>query len=210
MAIRNNRVHEGILCEASWSVKRYRTVCKAQNNGLWISNVYDYNNMMNYVTAKQDQKLTNVIFNINFNHPNDNDDQDAPIEIDEFLWNEVCQILEDSRQFIEESCRQYGVNELESLLLSLKFCWSVIKKFRNMLWKGLHAEENPNDYIMSPLREGLSYLINRFDSMMPSDEYIFSKNAVDEKLSTFRKEAAYETAIMLEETGAILHSKLIL
>lgn len=209
MILNFNRSHDGIACDNTWTIKRYRTVCKAQNNGLWINNVYDYNTMMNYVSSKQINKIDFPILNINLSI-NDTE-KDIPTDVDEFLWSEISRILEDSRQFIEKSCRQYGINELESLLLSLKFCWSVIKKFRNMLWRGLHADTNMNDYVNSPLREALTYLITRFEMMMPSEDYIFSKNAVDEKLSSFRKEAAFETASMLEEeTGAILHAKLML
>jgi hypothetical protein len=80
-----------------------------------------------------------------------------------------------------------------------------------MMWREFNAGEDRTDYNSLPLKEAIGYLIIRFEMIMASDKYLFSKEAADGQLGAFRKSAAYEAARMLEEeTGAILHAKITL
>jgi hypothetical protein len=196
------RMAPGIDCGKGWSIKRYRTAAKADYE-LWLDNIYDYNSIFEKVKERQERKMDDMFFGAVR--------EEVPVDLDPYLWDEFTKILENYRQLIEETCREYGVNDLESLLLSFKFAWSTLKKFRNMMWREFNAGEDRTDYNSLPLKEAIGYLIIRFEMIMASDKYLFSKEAADGQLGAFRKSAAYEAARMLEEeTGAILHAKITL
>ena len=61
------------------------------------------------------------------------------------------------------------------------------------------------------LRNAINYLDGRFQMMKVSTKYLWTKEAVDDMVADFCRETAIETAnILAEETGAILHAKLML
>lgn len=196
------RIESGIECNRNWSVKRYRTAAKADHD-LWLDNIYDYNSIFERVKERQENKMNDMFFGAVR--------EEVPVDLDPYLWDEFTTTLENYRQMIEETCKDYGVNEFESMLLSLKFAWSTLKKFRNQMWREFNASDDRTDYNSLPLKEAIGLLIVRFERIMASETYLFSKEAADGRLGAFRKSAAYEAAQLLEEeTGAIMHAKITL
>jgi len=129
-------------------------------------------------------------------------------ELDEYMWAEFVEYLEESRLFIFNTYMEEGVSECEAYFQSLKFLFSVLKKFRGKFYKELNNRE---DYNATPLRTSVNYLMYRVRHIMAPSAYKFSMAAANEQLGNFRTDCAWVCAEHLaEETGIIFHAKVTL
>ena len=138
------------------------------------------------------------------------DDKDVVDEevLDRYMWESLTEYVEESRVLVYETYLENGVNECESYFLSLKFLWSTLKKLRNKLFSEL---DNREDYDRTPLKISVNFLIRRIERIMAKDEYRFSKEAANGRLSQFKKEASWEVLrYLVEDAGIIFHAKLTL
>ncbi len=120
-------------------------------------------------------------------------------------------MLEESRQFVVQSFLDFGIKEAEAHFLSIKVAKSIISKFRLKMFIDFGGKEKKLDFQRTALRNAINFLYQRFEFMSVQKNYLWSIKAVDEKVTRFKKEVAMETAkLLVEETGAIFHAKLML
>ena len=132
-------------------------------------------------------------------------------ELDPFIWEEWTKLFEESRQFVLQSFMDFGISEAEENFLSIKFAKSVISKFRLRMFIDFGGQEGKEEFQRTALRNAINCLHLRFDLMSVRNKYLWSVKAADERVGQFRKKAAEETVrLLVEETGAILHAKLML
>lgn len=133
-------------------------------------------------------------------------------ELDEYMWTEFAEYLEETRMFIFNTYMEEGVSECEAYFQSLKFVYSVLKKFRGKFYKEMEGDnENRDDYDATPLKTSVNYLMYRVRHIMAPHAYKFSMAAANERLGNFRTDCAWACAEHLaEETGIIFHAKVTL
>lgn len=187
----------GIPFKEHWTIARVRAYTKL-NCGFWIDDVYNYD-VMNKEVIKRTSS-----YNLQLQKC---DGQ----ELDQYMWEEWTKVFEESRQFVQQSFIDFGISEAEAHFLSIRYAKSVISKFRLKMFIDFGGQDGKEEFQRTALRNAINYLYIRFDLMTVRAHYVWSVKAVDEKVSQFRKEAAVETAkLLVEETGAILHAKLVL
>lgn len=194
---------EGIQFRQGWGMKRVKMATKA-NCGYWLDDVYDYKNISDQTLMKQkgyNKWLVGVT----------QQPTELTQELDEDLWNDFTAIIETSRKFIFETCKEYGVKETEAHFLTIKCVYNVLTKFRTKFFAAMGGKENPHDYHSTALKQAVNILINRFARMTVDKDYMFSKEAADGKLSYFLKQASWDIARELaEDTTIIFHTKITL
>lgn len=190
-----------------WNMKRVKiaTVARA---GVWIDKVYNYNLINDqFLLIKQRRENSWAMWNNNQNEMTD---------LDPDVWDEIVNTLEPARQFVYDTCREFGVSEFESHFLSINWTINTIKKFRNKFFKAIADEKefreyDRTQYDRTALKEAINILLTYFRLMAIDENYIWSKEAVNGHLSQFKKEASWDIARELaEDTSAILHTKLML
>ena len=187
----------GIPFKEHWTIARVRAYTKL-NCGFWIDDVYNYDELNKDVIKRTSS------YNLNLQ-------KYEAQELDQYMWEEWTNLFEESRLFVLQSFIDFGLSEAEAHFLSIRFAKSVISKFRLKMFIDFGGKEGKEEFQRTALRNAINYLYIRFDLMTVKAHYLWSVKAADEKVSRFRKEAAAETAKMLvEETGAILHAKLML
>ena len=185
---------DGIPIRRGWKLDRIKAYTKLQCK-FWLDDVYDY-----YAAAEDVKYMTGDPFN-----------NTGGQELDQFIWEEWTNTLEESRQFVFESFLSFGINEVEAHFLSIKFVLSTISKFRVKMFIEFGGEKGKEDFRRTALRNAVNFLARRFLQMRVSSKYLWSVEAVDERLGQFRKEAAAETArILVEDVGSVFHAKLTL
>lgn len=173
--------------KSKWTVPTINTISRKMF-GYCVEELYDYDIFKNRCLAK-------------LHNPDSN-------ELDEYMWTEFSDYLEESRLFVFNAYMEEGVNECEAYFQSLKFVFSVLKKFRGKFYKEL---DNRDDYNATPLRTSVNYLMYRVRHIMAPSAYKFSREASNEQLGNFRTDCAWACAEHLaEETGVIFHAKVTL
>lgn len=138
---------------------------------------------------------------------------DSPKELDQYMWEEFTEYLEESRLFVFNTYVEEGVSECESYFQSLKFLYSVLKKFRGKFYKEFEGEnKSREDYDAAPLKTAINYLMHhRLKRIMAPDSYKYSTAAASDQLGNFKTDCAWACAEHLaEETGVIFHAKVTL
>ena len=189
----------GIPFQEGWSLDDIKKITRGRYE-FWLDTVYDY---------KYINEQTKWILQSKKGYEGLALEQ-IP-DLDPFLWEEFTGKLEEARQFVFESYLAYGINKPESHFLSVKFAESTISKFRLQLFIEFGGKDTKRDFEATHLRNAINILWHRFLQMKVYDQYLFSKEAASEEMVEFRKQAAIETSrVIIEETGAILHAKLIM
>lgn len=193
----DSEISFGIPFREWWSIGRVRAYTRLHCE-LWIDNVYNYNDIYKEVA------LRTRTYNIKSR-------EFETQELDPFIWEEWTKLFEESRQFVLESFMDFGINEAEAHFLSIKFAKSVISKFRLKMFIDFGGQEGKEEFQRTALRNAINCLHLRFELMSVRDKYLWSVKAADERVGQFRRAAAQETVnLLVEETGAILHAKLML
>lgn len=193
----NQNMTYGIPFKEHWSIGRVKAYTKL-NCGYWIDEVYDYNEAYKAVIKATKDYNTKI-------------KEFESQELDQYIWEEWTKVFEESRQFVLQSLIDFGVSEAEAHFLSIRFAKNVISKFRLRMFIDFGGQENRKEFQRTALRNAVNFLWIRFDLMTVKANYLWSVKAVDEKVGQFRQEAAEETVkLLVEETGAIIHAKLML
>ncbi len=189
---------DGIPYKFGWPLSRIRAQTKLIRK-YWLDDIYEYAIVADQVVDRTEQydlstgKITQGEI------------------LDQYMWEEWTSKLEESRQFVFESLLEFGLCEGEAHFLSIKMAVSTISKFRLKMFIEFGGANNKAEFQKTALRNAINYLDGRFQMIKVSDKYLWSKEAVDDIVADFCKAAAFETAnILVEETGAILHAKLML
>lgn len=192
-----NNMRYGIPLKEHWSIGRVRAYTRLECD-FWIDDVYDYDVINNDVVLRTKS--------YNFQKR-----EFEAQELDPFIWEEWTKVFEESRQFVIDSFMEFGISEAEAHFLSIKFAKSVISKFRLKMFIDFGGQDGKEEFQRTALRNAINCLYIRFDIMSVKSNYLWSVNAADEKVGQFRRDAAIETVnLLVEETGAILHAKLML
>ena len=203
----NKSKKEKTIYSPGWTLKRVKLATRALH-GYTIDGIYDYETLNQYYEQNREVR----------NHYRFVEDHREMTDFDEAMWDEFVSTFEEARQFIEQTCKDEGVNEVESYFLSIKWSVSTLKKFRNKLFKNIvgnaknsYGGLDRTEYDQLALKEVLNMLIKRFENISMPKEHRWSKEASNGELSQFRKEASWDIARELaEDTGVILHAKLTL
>lgn len=199
--------YEGILFQPNWSMKRVKMATKA-NCGYWLDGVYDYKDISDQCIRKQQ---TMQQYQVKLGVLKSVQSPDSFQELDEDLWNEFTEIVESAREFIFDTCKEYGVIETEAHFLTIKCVYNMLTKFRTKFFTAMGGKENPSDYHKTALKAAVNILVERFARMTVTKDYMFSKEAADGKLSYFLKQASWDIARELaEDTTIIFHTKITL
>lgn len=194
--VQSNTIH-GIPFKLGWSLSRIRASTKMLRH-YCIDDIYEYDKAAEQVFKRTQQ------WNFQTNKPEGE-------VLDEYMWEEWTTKLEESRQFVFDTLLEFGLCEGEAYFLSIKMTVSTISKFRLKMFIEFGGKDNRKEFEKTALRNAINYLDGRFQMMKVSTEYLWSKEAADDTVTDFCKETAIETAnILIEETGAILHAKLML
>lgn len=184
---------EGIMPKKFWKLGVISSMTQEQF-GYCVDNLYNYD-MFNNKCKRDLERI----------EEKQGTDEEV---LDKYMWESLTEYVEDSRVLVYETYLENGVNECESYFLSLKFLWSTLKKLRNKLFSELDSRE---DYDRTPLKISVNFLIRRIERIMAKEEYSFSKEASDGRLSQFKKEASWEVLrYLVEDAGIIFHAKLTL
>jgi len=199
--IERNLIEEadrGIPYKLGWPLSRIRANTKLRRK-CWIDDIYEY-----AIAADQVLERTEKYDLIT------GKTTEGEI-LDQYIWEEWTSKLEESRQFVFESLLEFGLCEGEAHFLSIKMMVSTISKFRVRMFVEFGGANNRKEFEKTALRNAINYLDGRFQTMTVSTKYLWSKEAADDIVADFCRAAAFETAnILIEETGAILHAKLML
>jgi len=164
----------------------------------WIDDIYEYVDAAEQVSRRTQQ----------YNHKTNAFEGET---LDQYMWEEWTSKLEESRQFVFDTLLEFGLCEGEAHFLSIKVVASSISKFRLKMFIEFGGAKNRKEFEKTALRNAINYLSGRFETMKVSTKYLWTKEAAEEIVTDFCKETAIETAnILVEETGAILHAKLML
>jgi len=187
----------GVPYKKGWTLKKVHSFTYLHND-YNIKTIYNYNDI--YLIVKDKTREYNLFNNeIKFQ------------KLDEYIWEEWTKLLEKSRVFFVDSLIEYGINEIEAYFLSINFCISTISKFRLQMFIEFGGQQQKATYNKTAFRNAINTLYHRFKNIAVYDKYIWSVEAVDERITSFREAFAIETAKLLaEETGAIIHTKLTL
>ena len=188
---------EGIPFQEGWTLDDVKKITRGRYN-FWLDDIYDYE----FINEQTKWILQNKkgYDGLNLNQISD---------LDPFLWEEFTGKIEEARQFVFESYLAYGISDVESHFLAVKFAESVISKFRLQLFIDFGGKDTKKDFEATHLRNAINILWHRFKQMKVYDQYLFTKEAASSEMAEFRKQAAIETSrVIIEETGAILHAKL--
>lgn len=187
----------GVPFKEGWTLSRVAAYTKL-NCGYWLDQVYDYKE-----AAQQVKGRTSY-----WNHQTSKMENQ---ELDQYMWEEWTAKLEESRQYVFETLLEFGLEEGEAHFLSIKFVVSTINKFRLQMFIDFGGQESKQEFQRTGLRNAINHLSTRFERMKVKKTYMWSKEAADETVNEFYTEAAEETArLLVEETGAVIHAKLML
>lgn len=196
--------YEGILFQPNWSMKRVKMATKA-NCGYWLDDVYDYKDISDRCERRQKANRVRIVYG---GSPPSHESSQI---LDEDLWNEFTEIIEKSRKFIFDTCKEYGVIETEAHFLTIKCVYNMLTKFRTKFFNAMGGKENSSDYHKTALKAAVNILVDRFARMTVTKDYMFSKEAADGKLSYFLKQASWDIARELaDDTTIIFHTKITL
>ncbi len=199
--------YEGILFQPNWSMKRVKMATKA-NCGYWLDDVYDYKDIS--VQCERRQKGGQQ-YQVKLGVLKAVQSSSSFQELDEDLWSEFTEIIETAREFIFDTCKEYGVIETEAHFLTIKCVYNMLTKFRTKFFNAMGGKENPSDYHKTALKAAVNILVDRFARMTVTKDYMFSKEAADGKLSYFLKQASWDIARELaDDTTIIFHTKITL
>lgn len=187
----------GIPFKTEWPLSRIRTTTKIIRN-YWLDDLYDYDTASEQVFKRTQQ----------WNFETGKPEGEA---LDQYMWEEWTDKLEESRIFTFETLIEFGLCEGEAHFLSIKTMSSTISKFRLKMFIEFGGQEGKEEFRRTALRNAINYLGGRFEMMKVSTKYLWTKEAAEDRVTDFCRETAIETAnILIEETGAILHAKLML
>lgn len=196
-----------------WDYVRVRRATKAKF-GYWTDTIYNTKQIADHI--HREREMQDSLMSSLHRHGADNGTQRPISEFDTNIWDSLMVILEGGRQFVFDTCIEYGVSEVESHFLSIRWARSTLKKFRGILYRAFvntsGSDENLDEreeYNSTSLRTALYVQITKFDRIEAPDNFEWSSEG--SSTSTFRKEAGKHIAQkMADETGAIMHAKLVL
>lgn len=199
ITVKDERPKKGISFEENWPVSAINEITQL-TCGHNINNVYNFKIIKEFAYQNTEEVLGDL-----------NDDRSSVSELDEFLWNEVVGVLEESRTHIFETLKVYNLSEGEAYFQSIKFIMIVFKHLRISMWLEFGGKESEKDYQKTALRNAIIGLGRRFDVMQVKDSYLYSLTAINEDILSFLKSCAKETArILIEEKGVAVYAKLTL